>query len=85
MMSEPTANDAPAVCSEVPDGGLSLLDSAGLEVSRAVSRASSTLEGSLQCRGVGPECPTHMEVVEDPSALGYVWLGCGCEKSCCGL
>jgi hypothetical protein len=34
-----------------------------------VSRASSTLEGSLQCRGVGPDCPTHMEVTEDRSAL----------------
>jgi hypothetical protein len=49
MLSEPTAGDAPAVCLEVLDGGLSLLDSAGQEVTRAVSRSSSTLEGSLQC------------------------------------
>jgi hypothetical protein len=37
MLSEPTANDIPAVCSEVPDGGLSLLDSAGQAATRAVS------------------------------------------------
>jgi hypothetical protein len=40
----------------------------GLEVSRAISRASSTLEGSLQCREVGQDCPTPMEVAEDPSS-----------------
>jgi hypothetical protein len=40
----------------------------GLEVSRAVSRASSTLEGSLRCQEVGQDCPTLMEVTEDPSA-----------------
>jgi hypothetical protein len=69
MMSEPTANDAPAVCSEVPDGGLSLLDSAGQEVTQAVSRSSSTLEGSLQCRDAGLSHPTPMEVSEEPSVL----------------
>jgi hypothetical protein len=42
MLSEPTADDMMAICSEVPD--------VGLEVSRAVSRASTTLEGSLQCQ-----------------------------------
>ena len=68
MLSEPTADDILAVCSEVPDGGLSLLDSAGQEVTRAVSRASSTLEGSLRCQEVGQDCPTPMEVTEDPSA-----------------
>jgi hypothetical protein len=41
----------------------------GLEVSRAVSCASSTLEGSLQSRDVGPSCPTPMEVTGEPSAL----------------
>jgi hypothetical protein len=61
MLSEPTANDMMDVCSEIPD--------MGLEVSRAVSRASSTLEGSLQCQDVGQDCPTHMEVTKDPSAL----------------
>jgi hypothetical protein len=41
----------------------------GLEVFRAVSRASSTLEGSLQCQDIGPSHPIPMEVAEDPSAL----------------
>jgi hypothetical protein len=49
------------VCSEILD--------VGLEVSRAVSRASSTLEGSLHCQDVGPGCPTPMEVTGEPSAL----------------
>jgi hypothetical protein len=61
MLSEPTADDVMAVCSEIPD--------VGLEVSRAVSRASSTLEGSLQCQDVGPSYLTHMEVTGEPSAL----------------
>jgi hypothetical protein len=61
MLSEPTADDVMVVCSEIPD--------VGLEVSRAVSRASSTLEGSLQCQDVGPSCSTHMEVTGKPSAL----------------
>jgi hypothetical protein len=61
MLSEPTADDMMAVCSEILD--------MGLEVSRAVSRAPSTLEGSLRCQDVGQDCPTHMEVTEDPSAL----------------
>jgi hypothetical protein len=39
MLLELTADDMMVVCSEIPD--------MGLEVSRAVSRASSTLEGSL--------------------------------------
>jgi hypothetical protein len=70
MLSEPTINDISAVCSEVPDGGLSLLDSAGQEVTRVVSRASSTLEGSLQCQDAGLSHPTPMEATEEPSALG---------------
>jgi hypothetical protein len=61
MLSEPTADDVMAVCSEIPD--------VGLEVSRAVSRASSTLEGSLQCQDVGPSYPTPMEMTGEPSAL----------------
>jgi hypothetical protein len=40
MLSEPTADDMMAICSEIL--------ATGLEVSRAVSRAPSTLEGSLQ-------------------------------------
>jgi hypothetical protein len=61
MLSEPTVDDVMAACSEVLD--------VGLEVSRAVSHASSTLEGSLQCQDAGPNRPTPMEVTEEPSAL----------------
>jgi hypothetical protein len=60
MLLELTAGDMMDVCSDIPD--------VGLEVSRAVSRASSTLEGSLRCQEVGQDCPTPMEVTEDPSA-----------------
>jgi hypothetical protein len=69
MLSEPTADDILTVYSEVPHGGLSLLDSAGQEVTRAVSRASSTLEGSLQWQDTGLSHPHPMEVTEEPSAL----------------
>jgi hypothetical protein len=61
MLSEPTADDMMDVCSEILD--------MGLEVSLVVSHASLTLEGSLRCQDVGQDCPTHMEVTEDPSAL----------------
>jgi hypothetical protein len=61
MLSEPTEGDMMDVCSDIPD--------VGLEVSRVVSHASSTLEGSLRCQEVGKDCPTPMEVTEDPSAL----------------
>jgi hypothetical protein len=69
ILSEPPEADTPVVCSEVPDGGPSLLDSAGQEVTRVVSRASSTLEGSLSCRNTDLSYPTRMEVAERPSAL----------------
>jgi hypothetical protein len=69
MLSEPTADDIPAVYLVVPDGGLSLLDSTGQEVTRAVSHASLTLEGSLQCQEAGLSHPTPMEATEGPSAL----------------
>jgi hypothetical protein len=62
MLSEPPEDDIPVVCSEVPDGGLSLLDSAGQEVTRVVSRASSTLEGSIPCRDTDLSHSTPMEV-----------------------
>jgi hypothetical protein len=45
MLSEPTADDISAVCSEVPDSGLSLLDSAGQDATRAVYRAFFDLRG----------------------------------------
>ena len=60
MMLEPTVDDMMNVCSDAPD--------VGLEVSRAVSRVSSTLEGSLRCQEVGQDCPTPMEVTKDASA-----------------
>jgi hypothetical protein len=60
MLLEPTTGDMMDVCSDIPD--------VGLEVSWVVSRASSTLEGSLRCQEVGQDCPTPMEVTEDPSA-----------------
>jgi hypothetical protein len=69
ILSEPPEADIPTICSEVPDGGLSLLDSAGQEVTRVVSRASSTLEGSLPCKDIDPIHPTPIEVAEGPSAL----------------
>jgi hypothetical protein len=69
MLSEPPEDDIPAVCSEVPDGGLSLLDFAGQEVTRVVSHASSTLEGSLPCRDADMSHPTPMEVAEGHSSL----------------
>jgi hypothetical protein len=61
MLLESTDGDMMDVCSDIPD--------VGLEVSRAASHASSTLEGGLQCQEVGQDCPTPMEVTEDPSAL----------------
>jgi hypothetical protein len=49
------------VCSDTPD--------VGLEVSRAASRASSTLEGGLRSQEVGQGRSIPMEVTENPSAL----------------
>jgi hypothetical protein len=61
MLSEPTVDGVPAVCLEVPDGGQG--------VTRWVSRASSTFEGSIQCRDAGLSHLTPMEATEEPSAL----------------
>jgi hypothetical protein len=69
MLSEPPEDDILAICSEVPDGGLSLLDSAGQEVTRVVSRALSTLEGSLPCRDADLGHLTPLEMPKGPSAL----------------
>jgi hypothetical protein len=60
MLLEPTSGDMMDICSDIPD--------VGLEVSRVVCRASSTLEGSHRCQEVGQDCPTPMEVTEDPTA-----------------
>jgi hypothetical protein len=69
ILSEPPEADIPTMCLEVLDGGLSLHDSAGQEVTRVVYCASSTLEGSLLCKSVDPSHPAHMDVAEGPSAL----------------
>jgi hypothetical protein len=61
MLLEPTVDDMMDVCSDALD--------VGLEVSRAVSHTSSTLEGSLRRQEAGQDCPTPMEVTEDPSVL----------------
>jgi hypothetical protein len=61
MLLETTIDDIMNVCSDAPD--------VGLEVSQAVSHASSTLESGLRCQEVGQDCSTPMEVTEDPSAL----------------
>jgi hypothetical protein len=61
LLSEPTDGGMMDVCSDVPD--------VGLELPRAASRASSTLECSLQGQEAGQGCSIPMEVTENPSAL----------------
>jgi hypothetical protein len=61
LLSEPIDGDMMDVCSDILD--------VGLEVSRAASRASSTLEGGLRSQEVGQGCSIPMEVTESPSAL----------------
>jgi hypothetical protein len=64
MLSEPADGDMMDVCSDIPE--------VGLELSRAASRASSTLEGGLQSQEVGQGCSIPMEVTKSPSALEVV-------------
>jgi hypothetical protein len=61
LLSEPADGGMMEVCADVPD--------AGLELSRAASRASSTLERGLKSREANLDCFVPMEVVESPSAL----------------
>jgi hypothetical protein len=61
LLSEPADGGMMEVCADVPD--------AGLELSRAASRASSTLERGLTSQEAGLDCSVPMEVVEGPSAL----------------
>jgi hypothetical protein len=61
LMSEPTDGGMMDVCTDIPD--------VGLELSRAASRASSTLECSLQSQEAGLGCSIPMEVTENPTAL----------------
>jgi hypothetical protein len=59
--------------SELTDGGMmdvcTDLHDVGLELPRAASRASSTLERSLQSQEADPDCSIPMEVAENPTAL----------------
>jgi hypothetical protein len=61
LLSEPAEGGLMDVCTDVPN--------AGLELSQAASRASSTLEHGLEGQEVGLDCSAPMEVGEGPSAL----------------
>jgi hypothetical protein len=61
LLSEPTDGGMMDVCTDIPD--------VGLELSRAASRASSTLECGLQSQEAGLGCSIPMEVTENLSAL----------------
>jgi hypothetical protein len=61
LLSEPADGGMMEICADVPD--------AGLELSRAASRASSTSERGLKSQEAGLDCSVPMEVVEGPSAL----------------
>jgi hypothetical protein len=61
LLSEPEDGDAMDVCADVLD--------ARLGSSRAVSRASSTLERGLEGQEADLDCPATMEVTEGPSTL----------------
>jgi hypothetical protein len=61
LLSEPADGGMMDVCTDIPD--------VGLELSRAASRASSTLECGLQSQEAGLGCSIPMEVTENLSAL----------------
>jgi hypothetical protein len=61
LLSEPADGGMMEICADVPD--------AGLELSRAASRASSAVERGLKSQEAGLDCSVPMEVVEGPSAL----------------
>ena len=61
LLSEPTDGGMMDVCSDIPD--------VGLELSRAASRASSTLECGPRSQEAGQGCSIPMEVTENSSAL----------------
>jgi hypothetical protein len=69
ILSEPPEADNPTIYSEVLDGGLLPHDSTGQEVTRVVSRASSTLEGGLPCENANLSHPAPMDMAEESSAL----------------
>jgi hypothetical protein len=61
LLSEPIDGGMMEVCADMPD--------VGLELSRAASRASSTLERGLKSQEADLDCSAPIEVVENPSAL----------------
>jgi hypothetical protein len=61
LLSEPADGGMMDICADVPDSGL--------ELSRASSHASSTLERGLKGQEAGLDCSAPMEVGERPSAL----------------
>jgi hypothetical protein len=61
LLSEPTDGGMMDVCTDILD--------VGLELSRAASRASSTLACGLQSQEAGLGCSIPMEVTENPSDL----------------
>jgi hypothetical protein len=61
LLSESTDGGMMGVCTDMPD--------IGLELSRAASRASSTLERSLKSQEADLDCSVPMEVAESPSSL----------------
>jgi hypothetical protein len=64
LLSEPIDGGMMEVCADMPD--------VGLELSRAASRASSTLERGLKSQEADLDCSVPIEVVENPSALEVV-------------
>jgi hypothetical protein len=61
LLSEPADGGTMEVCADVP--------AVELELSRAASRASSTLERGFKSQAADLDCSVPMEVVENPSAL----------------
>jgi hypothetical protein len=61
LLSEPIDDGMMGACTDMPD--------VGLELSRAASRASSTLERGLKSQETDLNCSVPMEVAENPSAL----------------
>ena len=61
LLSEPVDGGMMEICADVP--------AVKLELSRAASRASSTLERGLKSQEADLDCSVPMEVAENPSAL----------------
>jgi hypothetical protein len=61
LLSEPADGGVMEICADVP--------AVGLELSRAASRASSTLERGFRSQEADLDCSVPMEVAENPSAL----------------